>query len=226
MPQWRVPCISVRTKLRMIQPALSRRKLCWRVLMVGVLLSAGCSRKSAERWNPGSPEPGQTCVFLLLGFGDLDGSQGLDQLAATLKDKGCFADLEPYRKWKAIARDVLKNPPARLVLIGHSHGGVDAINIAHVLNEKGVSVQLLVLLDVGRPDPIPANVDVAVHYYVNPPTLSFRDGPRSRLEPGNTHTQLIHVAVGPEGEVPEARDVDHMDICASPAIQKLIADRL
>lgn len=226
MPQGRVPCISVNTMLTILQTVHSRRKFCWLVLMVGLLLSAGCSRKSAKRWNPGSPEPGQTCVFLLLGFGDLDGSQGLDQLAATLKGKGCFADVEPYRKWKAIARDILKEPPAKLVLIGHSHGGVDAINIAHRLKKKGVSVQLLVLLDVGRPDPIPANVDVAVHYYVVPPTLSFRTGPRSRLEKGNTHTQLIHVAVGPEGELPEARDVDHMDICASAAIQKLIADRL
>lgn len=226
MTQWRVPYLAVNTMLTILQTVRSRRKFCWLVLMVGLLLSAGCSRKSAKRWNPGSPGPGQTCVFLLLGFGDLDGSQGLDQLAATLKGNGCFADVEPYRKWKAIARDILKDPPAKLVLIGHSHGGVDAINIAHRLKKQGVSVQLLVLLDVGRPDPIPANVDVAMHYYVDPPTLSFRKGPRSKLEKGNTHTQLIHVAVGPEGELPEARDVDHMDICASAAIQKLIADRL
>lgn len=212
--------------LRIIHTVVSRRKCYLLVLMAGLLLTTGCSRKSAKRWSPGSPEPGQTCVFLLLGFGDLDGSEGLDQLEAILKGKGCFTDVEPYRKWKAIARDVLKEPPAKLVLIGHSHGGVEAINIANVLHEQGVGVQLLVLLDVGRPDPIPANVDVAVHYYVDPPTLSFRKGPRSRLEPGNTHTQLIHVPVGPEGEVTEAKDVDHMDICASPAIQRMIADRL
>ncbi|HUN80856.1 MAG TPA: thioesterase domain-containing protein [Phycisphaerae bacterium] len=164
-------------------------------------------------------------VFLLLGFGDLDGSSGMDQIETMLKNKGCFTDLEPYRKWKRVEEDILKNPPEKLVLIGHSHGGVEAIKLANRLQRQGVSVQRLILLDVGRPDPIPANVDVAVHYYVDPPTLSFRKGPRSKLEPGNTHTKLIHVAVGPKGEVPGAEKVTHMNICETPAIQKLIVDQ-
>lgn len=212
--------------LRITETTSHRRRLCWSVLVAGLMLCAGCSRTSAKRWNTGSPKPGQTCVFLLLGFGDLDGSTGMDQLATTLTNKGCFADLEPYRKWKAIAQAVLKDRPDKLVLIGHSHGGVVAIKMARLLQEEGVSVQRLVLLDVGRPDPIPANVDEAVHYYVVPSTLSFRSGPRTTLEPGNTHTRLIHVAVGPEGQLPGARDVDHMDICASPEIQRLIAEKL
>jgi pimeloyl-ACP methyl ester carboxylesterase len=196
------------------------------VLLAGLMLSVRCSRKSAERWNPGSPEPGQTAVFLLLGFGDLDGSEGMDKLAATLEGKGCFADLEPYRKWKAIAQAILRDRPDKLVLIGHSHGGVVAIEMAHLLEEEDVRVNLLVLLDVGRPDPIPANIDEAVHYYVVPTTLSFRSGPRARLEPGNTHTRLTHVAVGPDGQLAGTQDVDHMNICASPTIQRLIAERL
>ncbi len=209
-----------------IQPILRHRRICGSVLLVGLMLSAGCSRKSAQRWNPGSAEPGQTAVFLLLGFGDLDGSEGMDTLAATLKDKGCFADVEPYRKWKAVEQAILRDRPDKLVLIGHSHGGVVAIKMAHQLEEQGVNVQLLVLLDVGRPDPIPANVDEAVHYYVVPPTLSFRSGPRSRLEPGNTHTRLTHIAVGRKGDLAGTKDVDHMNICKSAVIQKLIAERL
>jgi len=212
--------------MRVIQTVLSRRRICWSVLLAGLLLSVGCSRTSAKRWNPGSPKPGQTCVFLLLGFGDLDGSKGMDKLAAMLERKGCFADLEPYRKWKAIAQAVLRDRPDKLVLIGHSHGGVVAIKMAHLLEEQGVRVNLLVLLDVGRPDPIPANVDEAVHYHVVPRTLSFRSGPRSKLEPGNTHTRLTNVAVGPDGELPGTRDVDHMNICESTAIQRLIAEKL
>ena len=196
------------------------------MLLAGLMLSVGCSRKSAERWNPGSPEPGQTCVFLLLGFGDLDGSKGMDKLAATLERKGCFADLEPYRKWKAIAQAILRDRPDKLVLIGHSHGGVVAIKMAHLLEEEGVRVNLLVLLDVGRPDPSPANVDEAVHYYVVPRTLSFRSGPRSKLEPGNRHTRLTYVSVGPEGELPGTRNVDHMNIANCAAIQRLIAAKL
>jgi pimeloyl-ACP methyl ester carboxylesterase len=208
------------------QAVFRRRRICLSVLLVALSVSVGCSRKSANRWNTGSPEPGQTCVFLLLGFGDLDGSEGMDKLAATLKSKGCFADLEPYRKWKAVAQVILRDRPDKLVLIGHSHGGVVAIKMAHQLKEQGVSVQLLVLLDVGRPDPIPANVDKAVHYYVVPRTLSFRSGPRSKLEPGNRHTKLTHIAVGREGELAGTQDVDHMNICESAVIQRLIAERL
>lgn len=220
------PATGMTNMLKAIQTVLRRRRICLSVLLVGFVLSAGCSRKSAKRWNTGWPEPGQTCIFLLLGFGDLDGSNGMDKLAASLESKGCFADVEPYRKWKAIAQAILRDRPDKLVLIGHSHGGVVAIKMAHLLEGQGVNVQLLVLLDVGRPDPIPANVDEAVHYYVVPRTLSFRSGPRSKLESRNRHTKLTHIAVGREGEMAGTKDVDHMNICESAVIQRLIVERL
>lgn len=158
-----------------------------------------------------------------MGFGDRAWSGGLDQIGAKLRQNGCFAQNEPYRKWKDIMRDVVRDRPENLVLIGHSHGGVVAIKAAvRELEQEGISVRLLVLLDVGRPDPIPANVDTAVHYYVVPRTTSFRSGPRSTLEPGNNHTRLKNIAVGPEGDVPSARDVDHLTICDSAAIHEMI----
>jgi pimeloyl-ACP methyl ester carboxylesterase len=159
----------------------------------------------------------------MMGFGDRSWSGGLDTLAAKLRQEGCFAQVVPYRKWKSIMRTIVRDDRQKVVLIGHSHGGVQAIKGAvRILEDQGVSVRLLVLLDVGRPDPIPANIDVAVHYYVVPPTMSFRKGPRSKLEPGNTHTKLINIAVGPEGVVPAARNVDHLSISGSAAIHNMI----
>jgi hypothetical protein len=72
----------------MSQAVVSRRRISWGVLVVGLMLSAGCSLKSAKRWNTGSREPGQTGVFLMLGVGDLDGSEGMDQLAKIVRANG------------------------------------------------------------------------------------------------------------------------------------------
>jgi thioesterase domain-containing protein len=161
-----------------------------------------------------------------MGFGDRAWSGGLDQLATKLGSNGCFAHVEPYRKWKSIVKDIVRDRPEKLVLIWHSHGGVIAIKAARVLQEQGIAVRLLVLLDVGRPDPIPSNVDMAVHYYVVPRTMTFRSGPRDSLEPGNMYTQLTNVAVGSEGDVPAARDVDHLTISDSAAIHGMITDKM
>ncbi len=198
------------------------REFCGGILLLAVTFSAPGCRRSSQRITETLPHE-QPCVFLLLGFGDRAWSGGLDQIGAKLRQKGCFARVAPYRKWDDIMRDVVRDRPENLVLIGHSHGGVVAIKAAvRVLERERIPIRLLVLLDVGRPDPIPAIVDVAVHYYVVPRTTSFRSGPRSKLEPGNSHTRLKNIAVGPEGDVPSARDVDHLTICDSAAIHEMI----
>jgi pimeloyl-ACP methyl ester carboxylesterase len=198
------------------------RSIYWKILLPGLMLPVGGCRKSGPPIIE-SPGPGQTCVYLMMGFGDRSWSGGLDSLATKLRKEGCCAQVVPYREWKSIMQTIVRDRSKKVVLIGHSHGGVQAIKGAvRILEDQGLSVRLLVLLDVGRPDPIPANVDMAVHYYVDPPTMSFRKGPRSKLEPGNTHTKLTNIAVGPEGDVPAARDVDHLNISNSDAIHRMI----
>ena len=199
----------------------------WKVggLLLGCVLAvAGCHHE--KRLNSEPPRSGKTSAYLLMGFGDREWSGGLDQLAAKLNREGLNARVEPYRNWKPMVREILRERPEQLVLIGHSHGGVDAIRAANLLQREGFSVRLLVLLDVGRPDPIPPNVDYAVHYYLVPPSPTFRNGPRDKLEPGNTHTQLTNVAVGRDGEVPETRDLDHLTITNSAAIHRMITGNL
>ncbi len=161
-----------------------------------------------------------------MGVGDRAWSGGLDQLATKLRGEGCYARVEPFRAWQSVVKEIVRERPEKLVLIGHSHGGDLAVKAARLLQEHGIEVQLLVLLDASLPRPIPANVDFAVHYYLVPTTFMFHRGPRDSLEPGNTHTRLTNVAVGSEGDVPSARDIDHLTISDSVAIHRMISRRM
>jgi len=204
---------------------LLRHKIHWGVLLLGAALPvAGCHGSARQITTP--PRSGQTYVYLLMGVGDRAWSGGLDQLATELHDGGCYARVEPFRAWRSVVKEIVRERPAMLVLIGHSHGGDMAVKVACAVQEYGISVRLLVLMDASLPRPIPANVDVAFHYYLVPTTFMFHRGPRDSLEPGNTHTQLTNVAVGREGEVPTARDVDHLTISDSAAIHRMIAGKM
>ena len=52
-----------------------------------------------------------------------------------------------------------------LILMGHSQGGNDAIEIARALEISHVPVDLLVTFDPYHQKPVPANVARAINYY-------------------------------------------------------------
>jgi pimeloyl-ACP methyl ester carboxylesterase len=55
---------------------------------------------------------------------------------------------------------------ARIILYGHSFGGMSAVRFARQLEAKGIPVLLVILVDaVGRNKPIPANVRAAANFY-------------------------------------------------------------
>ena len=76
------------------------------------------------------PRNDQTAVYLFLGFGDRSWSGGLYEFAYGLRRAGSYARVEPYRKWQSVAQDIIRDHPARLVLIGHSFGGDAAVKTA------------------------------------------------------------------------------------------------
>jgi pimeloyl-ACP methyl ester carboxylesterase len=54
----------------------------------------------------------------------------------------------------------------RLILYGHSFGGMSAVRLARELQDKGITVLLVVLIDaVGRNHPIPSNVHAAANFF-------------------------------------------------------------
>jgi hypothetical protein len=110
-------------------------------------------------------------VLLLRGwFGVF--STGLDSLADELKSKGINAEVEGHLYWSTAVAEILKERAAGktrpIVLIGHSQGANNVIDIARSLEERKIPVDLLVTLAPFMQYPIPANVVRAINYYQAP----------------------------------------------------------
>ena len=132
--------------------------------MLGVLCIA-----IALLWS--SATKAETRVYLLRGwFGVF--STGLDSLAAELRSKGIKAETVGHLAWKTTVSNIIKwhasgnsNP---LVLVGHSQGANNVIDMARLLQRENIPVDLLVTLAPAGQDPIPVNVMRAINYYNSP----------------------------------------------------------
>ena len=110
-------------------------------------------------------------VLLLRGwFGVF--STGMDSLASELKAKGIKAEVASHLYWSTALKDIVKERAAGntgpLVLVGHSQGANNVIDMARSLEKQKIPVDLLVTLAPFMQDPIPANVVRAVNFYQSP----------------------------------------------------------
>jgi hypothetical protein len=110
-------------------------------------------------------------VLLLRGwFGVF--STGLDNLADELKNKGINAEVEGHLYWSTAVAEIVKERASGkirpIVLVGHSQGANNVIDIARSLDEKKIPVDLVVTLAPFLQYPVPANVLHAVNYYQAP----------------------------------------------------------
>jgi len=107
-------------------------------------------------------------VLLLRGwFGVF--STGMDSLASELKAKGIKAEVASHLYWSTALKDIVKERAAgntgALVLVGHSQGANNVIDMARSLEARKIPVDLLVTLAPFMQDPLPSNVVRAVNYY-------------------------------------------------------------
>ena len=113
----------------------------------------------------------ETRVYLLRGwFGVF--STGLDSLAAELRSKGIKAETVGHLAWKTTVSNIIKwhasGDSGPLVLVGHSQGANNVIDMARLLQRENIPVDLLVTLAPAMQDPIPGNVVRAINYYNSP----------------------------------------------------------
>ena len=114
---------------------------------------------------------GEPKVILLRGwFGVF--STGLDSLADELKAKGIKAEVAGHLYWTKAVSEILEDRAAGktgpIVLVGHSQGANNVIDMARALGSKNIPVDLLVTLAPFLQYPVPANVVRAVNYYQSP----------------------------------------------------------
>jgi len=113
----------------------------------------------------------ETRVYLLRGwFGVF--STGLDSLAAELRNKGIKAETVGHLAWKTTVSNIIKDHAVGkggpLVLVGHSQGANNVIDIARLLQRENIAVDLVITLAPAGQDPIPGNVVRAINYYNSP----------------------------------------------------------
>jgi hypothetical protein len=113
----------------------------------------------------------ETRVYLLRGwFGVF--STGLDSLAEELRSKGVRAETLGHLAWRSTVSNIIKDHAAGksgpLILIGHSQGANNVIEMARLLDGENIPVDLLVTLAPLLQDPIPGNVVRAINYYNSP----------------------------------------------------------
>ena len=113
----------------------------------------------------------ETRVYLLRGwFGVF--STGLDTVATELRSKGIKAETVGHLAWKTtvakIINDHASGRSGPLVLVGHSQGANNIIDMARLLQRENIPVDLLVTLAPAGQDPIPGNVMWAINYYNSP----------------------------------------------------------
>ena len=129
------------------------------VLCIAIALLWSCAAKAETR------------VYLLRGwFGVF--STGLDSLAEELRSKGIKAEAVGHLAWRstvsAIVKDRAAGKSGSLVLVGHSQGANNVIEMARLLEKEKIPVDLLVTLAPLLQDPVPDNVVRAINYYHSP----------------------------------------------------------
>src|SRR5258705_9512798 len=161
-----------------------------------------------------SPARAETRVLLLRGwFGVF--STGLDAIADALNAKGIRAEVTGHLQWKAAAEEILRERAQgktdSIVLVGHSQGANNVIDMARGLEAQNAPVALLVTLAPYRQDPLPANVMRAINYYQSGGWgAPLTGGPGFRGKLSNV-------------DVAEDSSVSHINIDKSARIQAEIA---
>jgi hypothetical protein len=99
-------------------------------------------------------------------------STGLDGLSDELKSKGINAVVAGHLYWTTALAEIEKERAAGkyrpVVLIGHSQGANNVIDIARALQQKNIPVELVITLAPFLQYPMPNNVLRAVNFYQSP----------------------------------------------------------
>jgi ABC-type sugar transport system substrate-binding protein len=128
-----------------------------------------------------------TRVYLLRGwFGVF--STGLDAIAEELAAKGIRAEAISHFSAQstvaALVRERAAGGRPAIVLVGHSQGANNVIEMARDLGAQNIAVDLLITLAPFLQDPVPVNVRHAMNFYQSPgwgAPLTVEDGFKGRL---------------------------------------------
>lgn len=205
-----------------------------RLMLVGVACwpGVGGCLTTPGGLGPGESDPSSKpvdgCVarvYLIRGLWDVF-STGLNTLGDELRRAGINAVVISGADWPALRDELIAQAATGvttpLVLIGHSYGADDAIEVARQLRRHDIPVALLGLIDATDPGRIAANVDRCVHLYLpNPLGLLFPNefsGNPVFPAADNTHSVIENITVTRDNFGAAVNGVDHFNIESNAAV--------
>jgi len=162
-------------------------------------------------------------VYLLRGNGIVF-SRGLGRICGRLRRRGIWAEDLCCVADRWVVRNLLADQRAGrlrgpVVFVGHSCGARSLLFAAAELRETGLSVDLVVCLDVALPQPVPENVRNAVNLYIGGRRLY----PAQPLRPANPSVTGVHNIDLSAANCPiRAPWLSHLTITNSMSVQALI----
>lgn len=126
------------------------------------------------------------------------------------------------------ANQIARRRSAQPVLIvGYSLGGNDAISMARVLQQRGIQVDSLVLIDAPFSQSIPANVVHCSNYYVSRPRTDWMPwfrGVAMTRESRHSRVRNIDLRNSSMGNV--FAEENHFEVCFHPGIFQLVEKQI
>ncbi|WP_207553686.1 thioesterase domain-containing protein, partial [Teichococcus deserti] len=207
-------------------PASPPKPGLWRrVVPAALLLLAACASTVADFQEVpqpvAGPEVGHVVLFTGLNWsGESHRATGTDALAQLIRGEGVPATLYRPGEWEQAAQDVLQRAPrpAVIAVYGYSAGSSAAARFARRLEEAGIPVETMLLLEAWNPTEVPCGVRLAVQYRLE------AGSPLSPARPGCTalRDRLIDaswVARGVLGHLSVAVDPDVLQLLRRELVQ-------
>jgi pimeloyl-ACP methyl ester carboxylesterase len=118
-------------------------------------------------WCDGALAAGPKVILLRGWLGVF--STGLDSIADQLKAQGIETKVAGHLYWSNAVADIVRErsagPIGPLVLVGHSQGANNVIDMARSLESHNITIDVLVTLSPFMQNAVPANVVKAINYY-------------------------------------------------------------
>lgn len=183
-----------------------------------------------EAVRPASETARRGNVYLLRGWQDLY-SQGIDQLADSLRREGVEAQVFRAGQWRELGETISHRYAGAgrrepLVLIGFSYGADDVVQIADQLKGADLTIDLLITIDPVTPAPVPENVRVGYNFFQSNGVWDafpwFRGVP---LQPDGNR-QIMNIDIRRQRTDLLEPDTAHSNIAANPKIHREIIRRV
>ena len=154
-------------------------------------------------------------------------SLGMNDIGKALQKRGYDVRVTTaagsYSEANKLRNRVLRaNDGAPVIIMGHSLGADRAPQLATLLGESNVQVELMVMLDSTMPNSPPANVKRCVNFYQSGSAANIFNG--KRIKPASSKTEVLNINIASLVDRKKMANINHFNVDTNPFIQQMLVD--